>query len=113
MEAAFKQIPFPGSEIDMHVSDYAKLICAMCDIPVHKSAKNNTAIESLHVLFTLFSEFRSNQHFQQQAQETPGGVGGAGGNEDFANFWVSSDHNNLGEHIVFNSDILSRNLFVS
>lgn len=60
MEAAFKQIPFPGAEIDMHVSDYAKLICAMCDIPVHKSAKNNSGVESLHVLFTLFSEFRSN-----------------------------------------------------
>ena len=36
MEAAFKQIAFPGADIDMHVSDYAKIICSMVDIPVHK-----------------------------------------------------------------------------
>ena len=36
MEQAFKATPFPGPEIDMHVSDYAKIICAMSDIPVHK-----------------------------------------------------------------------------
>ena len=65
MEQAFKQTPFPGPEIDMHVSDYAKIICALSDIPVHKLQNNKPAIESLHVLFTLFSEFRSNQHFQQ------------------------------------------------
>ena len=36
MEAAFKQTSFPGPEIDMNVSEYAKIICAMSDIPVHK-----------------------------------------------------------------------------
>jgi intraflagellar transport protein 46 len=49
----------------MQVTDYAKIICAMSDIPVHKLQNNKAVIESLHVLFTLFSEFRSNQHFQQ------------------------------------------------
>ena len=32
---------FPNAEIDMHCSDYARLICAMSDIPVHKSANQN------------------------------------------------------------------------
>ncbi len=36
MESAFKQMEFPGPEIDMHVSDYARLILGLCDIPVHK-----------------------------------------------------------------------------
>jgi len=36
MEAALKQIPFPGPEIDMHVSDYARLISSFIDIPTHK-----------------------------------------------------------------------------
>jgi intraflagellar transport protein 46 len=63
MEAAFKEIAFPGPEIDMHATDYAKLICSLTDIPVHKSANNRGVIESLHVVFTLFLEFRSNQHF--------------------------------------------------
>lgn len=60
MESAFKQIEFPGPEIDMHVSDYARLILGLCDIPVHKLQNNRAVIEALHVLFTLFSEFKSN-----------------------------------------------------
>lgn len=64
MEHAIKEFRFPGPEIDMHTSDYARLVCAMLDIPVHKLANNKSIIESLHVLFTLFSEFRQNQHFQ-------------------------------------------------
>jgi intraflagellar transport protein 46 len=51
---------FPGPEIDMHTSEYAKLVCAMLDIPIHKLANNKSIVESLHVLFTLFSEFRQN-----------------------------------------------------
>lgn len=64
MEAALKEIPFPGPEIDMHPADYARLVCSMVDIPCHKLANNKSVIESLHILFTLFSEFRSNQHLQ-------------------------------------------------
>jgi len=65
MEQALREIPFPGAEIDMHAGDYSRLICSMVDIPCHKLANNKSVIESLHVLFTLFSEFRSNQHLQQ------------------------------------------------
>ena len=72
MEQAFKSTPFPGPEIDMHVTDYAKIICAMSDIPVHKLQNNKPTIESLHVLFTLFSEFRQNQHFQNHNHDAEG-----------------------------------------
>jgi intraflagellar transport protein 46 len=65
MEEALKQISFPGADIDMHVADYARLVLAMCDIPVHKLGNNKSVVESLHVLFTLFVEFRNNQHFKQ------------------------------------------------
>lgn len=65
MEHALQENPFPTPDIDMHVADYARLICAMTDIPIHKSANNKSVIESLHVLFTLFVEFRNNQHFKQ------------------------------------------------
>jgi len=44
----------------MHVNDYARLVLAMCDIPVHKLQNNKSVTESLHVLFTLFLEFRNN-----------------------------------------------------
>jgi len=63
LEDALKNISFPGGEIDMHSSDYARLVLTMLDIPVHKLANKKSLIESLHVLFTLFSTFRSNQHF--------------------------------------------------
>lgn len=49
----------------MHVSDYARLVLSMTDIPVHKGTNNKSVVESLHVLFTLFVEFRNNQHFKQ------------------------------------------------
>ena len=64
MEHALRDIPFPGPDIDMLSADYARLVCAMVDIPSHKLANNKSVIESLHLLFTLFSEFRQNQHFQ-------------------------------------------------
>ena len=51
-------ISFPGAEIDMHPSDYSRIILTMLDILVHKLANNKSLIESLHVLFTLFSTFR-------------------------------------------------------
>jgi intraflagellar transport protein 46 len=63
METAVKEIPFPGPQIDMHPGDYSRLVCSMLDIPCHKLANNKSVVESLHVLFTLFSEFRQNQHF--------------------------------------------------
>ena len=53
----------------------------MLDIPVHKLANNKSLIESLHVLFTLFSEFRQNQHFKNQEN------GNQGTATDMAQFW--------------------------
>lgn len=64
MEQALKDIQFPGEEIDMEPEYYARIVLSMLDIPVHKLANNKSIVESLHVLFTLFSEFRQNQHFK-------------------------------------------------
>lgn len=63
LEQGLKDITFPSGEIDMHAGDYARIVLAMLDIPVHKLANKKSLIESLHVLFTLFSTFRQNQHF--------------------------------------------------
>ena len=40
------------------------ICCALLDIPVYKSR-----IQSLHVLFSLYSAFRSSQHFNQLAHD--------------------------------------------
>ena len=84
MEQALKDMAFPGPEIDMDSNYYARVILSMLDIPVHKLANNKSLIESLHILFTLFSEFRSNQHFKNQ--EANGNAGGMGTATDLAQF---------------------------
>ena len=52
------QLKIPPGEIDLTVKEYASISCALVDIPVYDSQ-----VQALHVLFTLYSEFRSNQHF--------------------------------------------------
>ena len=42
MESALRDVKFPGADIDMHTSDYARVICAMLDIPTHKLANNKS-----------------------------------------------------------------------
>lgn len=64
MEDAFDKFQFPSYEIDISVIDYAKIICTLLDIPIHKLTNNKSIIEALHVLFTLYNEFKNNPHFQ-------------------------------------------------
>ena len=52
--------PLPPANLDCSLDEYARVICAMFGIPCRDST-----IPSLHVLFTLFSEFNQNQHFNQ------------------------------------------------
>lgn len=69
VENILKEVPFPGPEIDLSTEDYAKTMLAMLDIPVHNLPENKGIIEALHVMFTLYSTFKDNQHFQKQQQQ--------------------------------------------
>ena len=75
LETLLGQIELPSAELDVTVVEYVRLICAVLDVPVH-----GNVIESLHVLFTLFSEFKNNQHFAgiQGGMGMMGGVEGGG-----------------------------------
>jgi intraflagellar transport protein 46 len=64
VESSLKEILFPDERLNLSVDNYSKLVCNMIDIPVHIGS-NKSLIESLHVLFTLYSEFKQNQHFQR------------------------------------------------
>ncbi|KRX65275.1 Intraflagellar transport protein 46 -like protein [Trichinella sp. T9] len=44
----------------LSLEEYADFVCAVFDIPVYEGSR----IQSLLVLFTLFSEFNNNQHFK-------------------------------------------------
>ena len=61
-EELLKEVGLPSAELECDLSQYVDLICGILDIPVHKSR-----VQSLHVLFTLFSEFKNSQHFKSLA----------------------------------------------
>lgn len=53
--------PLPElSELELELPEYIKLIASILDVPVYSQIT-----ETLHVIFTLYSEFKSNQHFSK------------------------------------------------
>jgi intraflagellar transport protein 46 len=77
MEDMLKSVKLPPPAIDLDVRDYARVLCAILDIPVHTNVT-----ESLHVLFTLYSEFSTNQHFMYVDQVAVAAAPGGGGAMD-------------------------------
>jgi intraflagellar transport protein 46 len=69
MEASLKEISFPDESMNISLDNYAKLVCNMLDIPIYDLNSNKAVIEALHVFFTLYSEFKENQHFQRRKGE--------------------------------------------
>ncbi|XP_068686011.1 intraflagellar transport protein 46 homolog [Montipora foliosa] len=63
-EELLNQVGLPTADLDVELSQYVDLVCGILDIPVH-----NNRIHALHVLFTLFSEFKNSQHFHQLAKD--------------------------------------------
>lgn len=59
LEELFKEVPLPQAELDMDLKQYTRVVCSILDIPVY-----DKLTEALHVLFTLYTEFKSNSHFQ-------------------------------------------------
>ena len=57
-ETTLNSLPLPTADLDLSLEEYAKIICALLEIPV----KNNI-IESLHVLFSVYMQFKENTHF--------------------------------------------------
>jgi intraflagellar transport protein 46 len=60
VEDCLRNIVLPSSEIDLSFDEYARVVCAMLDIPV----RDDNLIESLHHLFSLYSTFSGNTYFQ-------------------------------------------------
>eukprot|EP00879_Flechtneria_rotunda_P015501 GHRR01016211.1.p1 GENE.GHRR01016211.1~~GHRR01016211.1.p1 ORF type:complete len:224 (+),score=80.38 GHRR01016211.1:1292-1963(+) len=61
LEAAYHSTKLPTADLDLDLLSYSKLVCALTGVPVY-----DNVIESLHVLFTLFLEFKQNPFFRQQ-----------------------------------------------
>ena len=71
VETGLKEIKFPSDKLKISTQDYAKLVCNMLDIPIHKLNNQKALIEALHVLFTLYSEFKENPHFNETINNVP------------------------------------------
>eukprot|EP00931_Biecheleriopsis_adriatica_P011061 TRINITY_DN112138_c0_g1_i1.p1 TRINITY_DN112138_c0_g1~~TRINITY_DN112138_c0_g1_i1.p1 ORF type:complete len:408 (+),score=73.64 TRINITY_DN112138_c0_g1_i1:120-1226(+) len=51
--------PLPDlSDLELDLPSYIRIFASILDVPVHSQIT-----ETLHVIFTLYSEFKSNQHF--------------------------------------------------
>jgi len=68
-ENLFKKIPFPDGKMNISLQNYSKICCNMMDIPIHKNENKKSLIESLHCLFTVYSGFKSNIHFQKKNEK--------------------------------------------
>ena len=68
-ESIISQVPLPAGDMsEVPMADLVRFACMMLDIPVHPGADNNL-IESLHLMFTMYSGLRENQHFQQNQED--------------------------------------------
>lgn len=58
-DEVLQSVPLPAADLDLSIEEYAKIICAILDIPIR-----GNIIESLHVFFSLYSMFEDNQFFK-------------------------------------------------
>ena len=70
-EQIYKKVEFPNEKLSMSIENYSKIACNMMDIPIHPSEgkQSKSMIESLHCLFTLYSGFKDNIHFQNKDEK--------------------------------------------
>lgn len=73
-EKVLSSTPLPSPDLDLSLAEYAKVLCSILDIPVY-----DNPIESLHLLFSLFVEFKNNPHFQNRIIPDPSADGKEGG----------------------------------
>jgi intraflagellar transport protein 46 len=78
-EEALKSLELPSPDLDVDLGTYVRIVCGILDIPVYNLPNNKSLSESLHVLFTLYSDFKSNQHFKQGMIGQFGSSTGMGG----------------------------------
>ncbi|XP_022671970.1 intraflagellar transport protein 46 homolog [Varroa jacobsoni] len=64
VEDALRDLALPSAQLSCSLDEYVNIIMAILDIPVYKNK-----LHSLHVLFTLYYEFKNSQHFRALAMD--------------------------------------------
>ncbi|XP_076019287.1 intraflagellar transport protein 46 homolog isoform X2 [Genypterus blacodes] len=62
LEELLARMRLPPARLDCSLAQYSDLICSLLDIPVYSSR-----VQSLHLLFSLYLEFRDSPHFTRRA----------------------------------------------
>ncbi|VUZ55799.1 unnamed protein product, partial [Hymenolepis diminuta] len=60
-EKTLKTVNLPNASLNCSLKEYIDIVCGIMNIPVY----NNNRIQSLHLLFSLYLEFKNSQHFQK------------------------------------------------
>nr|CCA27292.1 conserved hypothetical protein [Albugo laibachii Nc14] len=68
-EDLLTKVSLPTSSLDLSLEQYVRIVCSILDIPMYKNI-----YESLHLLFTLYLEFSSNQHFMNYDEAPPASI---------------------------------------
>ncbi|XP_068023934.1 intraflagellar transport protein 46 homolog [Melanerpes formicivorus] len=66
-EELLGKVVLPTAEMSCELAEYIDMVCAILDIPVYKSR-----LQPLHVLFSLYLEFKNSQHFKSLADGKKG-----------------------------------------
>lgn len=62
LEELLDRLQLPSARLNCDLLQYADIVCSLLDIPVYGSR-----VQSLHLLFSLYLEFRDSQHFTRRA----------------------------------------------
>lgn len=57
-EEVLEDINIPSEQIDLNIQEFSKLACNLLDIPIYDGNPQKSIIESLHVMFSLYSAFK-------------------------------------------------------
>ncbi|KAL3886157.1 hypothetical protein ACJMK2_026170 [Sinanodonta woodiana] len=69
-EELLKEVGLPTADLNCELGQYVDIVCSILDIPIYKNTSHhNERIQALHVLFTLYSEFKNSQHFRALAED--------------------------------------------
>lgn len=80
-ELLLSSTTLPSPDLDLNLFEYTKVLCSILDIPIY-----DNIIESLHIMLSLFIDFRNNPHFQARLYgNNNNGADNNGGNSDGIN----------------------------
>lgn len=68
-EELLKTTSIPSADLECSLSEYVTIFSSILDIPIYPNNTNNSKVQALHVLFSLYAEFKNSQHFQNLAEK--------------------------------------------